>query len=56
MSEMFKLIEINKDNIKDDKINIECPSNIYEFLLETGVYIQAKDILSQITIYHFIWR
>ena len=42
---MVKLIEINKENIKNGTRNYNCSDDIYGILLKTGAYIYAKDIL-----------
>ena len=45
---MFKVIEINKENIKNDSKNYKCSDDIYGILLKTGKYFNAKDIIYQI--------
>ena len=45
---MFQIIEMNKENIKNEKINYNCSDDIYAILLKTRTYIHAKDIIYQI--------
>ena len=44
---MFQIIEMNKENIKNEKINYNS-SDIYGILLKTRTYIHAKNIIYQI--------
>ena len=55
-SQMFKLIEMNKDNIKEEGNNYKYPNDIYGILLKTGTYIHAKDMISQFIIIFFLKR
>ena len=42
---MFKVIELNKDNLVKCQNNYICEDDIYGILLKTGLYINAKDII-----------
>ena len=43
---MFKIIiEMNKENIKNEKNNYNCSYDIYGILLKTKTYLYAKDII-----------
>ena len=42
---MFKVIEKNKENIKNAKRNYDVSDDIYGILLKTGSYINVKDII-----------
>ena len=50
---MFKVIEINKENIKNDTRNYNYSDDIYGILIKTGSYINARDIIYQIVIILF---
>ena len=43
---MFKIIEINEDNLRNSSKTFTCDDGIYGILLKTGKYINAKDIIS----------
>ena len=50
---MLEILEMNKENIKKKTGNYQCSDYIYEFLLNSGLYINAKDIISPILILLF---
>ena len=51
---MSEILEENKENILKGSINFKCANNIYEVLLKTGKYIDAKDIIYQIILQLFL--
>jgi len=48
LAEMIKVLEKNKENIEKETGEYKCSDFIYKILLETGQYINAKDIIYQI--------
>ena len=42
---MFQIIENNLENIMNGTENYDCSDDIYGILLNTGRYINAKDII-----------
>ena len=41
---MLSQIDLNKERIKNEINNYQCSDYLYEILLKTGQYINAKDI------------
>ena len=50
---MFKVIEINKKDIEQGTKNYECSNDIYGILLKTDKYVNAKDMIHQISKMYF---
>ena len=42
---MLNIIEINEENLRNSSNTFNCNNDIYEILLKTGKYINAKDII-----------
>ena len=50
---MFKVLEMNKENLLKSSNQYNCEDDIYKILLKTGQYINAKDIIYQNLIIFF---